>query len=281
LYVFVPSYAVLLGAMMTLARPMYEAAARLNLIPLQTLPPLLASTPRNVIDTGRTKRVVIDTLGMFGIMALSVQLAAMYPTARKWAALRARGTETTGTITGRHERNTGRAVIRSMTYRFTTAQGEIVDSAESVSRATYDRIRAGDTIPITYLESATWAHLAAHKRELTWHYLLDRLSPIAMILGGLLIMGILAAVFLQRIRALMIARARDGIATLAVITNVNRQRLEYEYDTPQGRQSGALVIAKKKPRVQPQPGEKIAVLYDAAKPAKSMPVAGLVDVRFG
>ena len=152
IHAFIPTYVMLLGAMLALARGFYAGFMRLDVIPLQALPSLLATTPRKVIDTGTARRFATDFLPVFLIMALTMQLDIVYPTARKWGALRKRGTETTGAVIDLREIHTGRTTLCLLRYRFTTASGEVVESSSSVSRSNVP----GRKIQIQYFV-CTWS----------------------------------------------------------------------------------------------------------------------------
>jgi hypothetical protein len=279
LYVFIPAYLLLFSVLAAWGRMLVDLTVPLDLLPVESVPPLLASVPRNAVDNGRRRRMMFDLCAGLGMLTLAMPLATIYPRVREWAALRARGVESTGTITSKRDVHRGNSRVRLISFRF-PADGEIVDTNAAVPRARYDRLREGDSIPVTYLEGNTWANLPEHKRDLTWSFLIPLLLPVLAMVAG---MGLVVALFflaMRRFRARIFAVIRDGRAAIAEIRTVQRGRFTYAFETAEGTREGFHILQKKRLRTPAVAGQKVVILYDAARPQTNLVVAAMDDVVF-
>ena len=273
---FTPIYVVLFGAIAASLRSMLENGRPLDLLRVNAIPPELAATPRNPILTGVFRRLLSAVLLLLVPALALMLLGELYPDIRLWSALRARGVETTGVIAEKRAHDRGRGVSYSIGYEF--GRGTIIQGFERVDRSTYARMREGDPTPITYLPRNPIFSAPYRRADLTWPFLLANRAPPLHLLVMFTILPVLATL-VMRTRRKLFDFYRTGTATLATITEADKRRLKYTYDTPAGTQNGFLLL-RKRVRAMPAPGETIVVLYDTAKPRRAVVVAALDDVRF-
>jgi hypothetical protein len=259
---------------MVLIPSVFAEAFPIDFIVTDNVPPVLEARPRAIRSHGhidRLGRTMMTTMLMMGALMPGLE----YPRIREWGALRKRGVETTGIVTAKEIVNSGKSRALVMRYRFGETEG-----SETVTRHEYDRLNAGDTIPVTYVPGNEWANAPVGRADLTWPVFLRRESGV--VVAVLMLMGMALALRLafRLISKHSGALARDGVAVVGEVTAANRHRLEYTYDTTGGRQTGRAVLGKKKARALPAPGDHIVVLYNAAAPEKSAALAMLTDAVF-
>ena len=117
------------------------------------------------------QRHTVQALLLFGVIAILVSIAAVV---LGWRSLEDRrkmqheGTAVWGEITGLERRRAMRGTDECVAkYRYSDQSGEIQSSEKSYSHLSWEQLRVGDKVPVTYLPDHPTIHVAEHLTEQT------------------------------------------------------------------------------------------------------------------
>ena len=151
---------------------------------------------------------------------------------------------------------------RKVTYRYRTTDGRQYDGQVRLKRRERPELKAGDSLPVRYLDARSWAEGRAPERMPDPVLLL----PLTLLLGA----GVLAWI-IRRQRSLL-AEGRLAEATVTRVKKVDHGehgkhwRVDYEFVTLSGARKTGHFSARKNP---PAPGAKVLVIYDRERPSRS------------
>ena len=254
-----------LGALMMIIATSIELSPPLHL-DYRTLPSELAPPPRQVGASRRTAGAWRLAIAVFCFILAPASLSVEPVRNRIW--LRDHGVETTGRVAGFFTRSGSKGRIDHY-YRYEFDEGTGARLVRS-----RDNLRVGDTVPVTYLPERPAINVAQRKADLRPLLSLDDpiLAIVLVYLIAVIPLTMLAAAYgvgLQR------SLAERGVATVATVTQVRRQMIEYRYDD----QTRRYVYGKRRIRERLTEGQPLVILYDPEKPKRSIPLGALSDLE--
>jgi hypothetical protein len=233
--------------------------------PMDAIPRALATTPRRVVvpEMPIASTIAASLLAMLiGIAGLAV------PQIRDAQLLRRNGIEMKGKVVGRHIQR-GRSKQYYVMYSYGSPEVHFQKRAK-VSRAEYERMTEGSEVPVTFDPTHPLVSEPRSHTELRGQW--QPLAPIVILL--------LVSILTRNARNQTEVLATRGVATLGRVTRFAGGSVRYEFTTSQGPVEGRMLFGKRKPARLPVEGETFVVFYDPDNPRRSMPLAGMQDVRF-
>jgi hypothetical protein len=199
------------------------------------------------------------------------------PQVRNRIWLQQHGVETQGEVTRTYTTKGSKGRIRyHVDYQF---EGRV--GSDSVSRDVYDQMHAGDRIPVTYLPSRPEINTPRSKESVDSRprVFSDRRSLLPLLF--LLVFVPLVALIAYGAHQKQLKLAENGIAVVGTAAEMRHQSIVYTYNTPEGVKEGRFNLNKRRVRERPRGGEPLVVLYDPAKPDRSVPLGTLGDLEIG
>jgi hypothetical protein len=242
---------------------------RLDVGAYTAIPPELTPPPRQVDDD--TWKLIVTII----LADIAMLVAAMSPLllvqVRNTVWLQQRGVQSAGTVTEMEIRRGSKGQIsHHIRYDFDGHGGWA-----GVSPERYAALHRGDQVPVTYLPERPAISQPRAKQDVHLFGQPDPL-PIAFLAGGLLLVFVLVRAALARRRTL----AEEGVPAVATIIDVRPQRFRYSFEVEGNAVEGMLLLNRQKLREMPRVGDKLVVLYDPAKPRRSVALAALPRIVF-
>ena len=260
----IPAGLLAIGALILVIASGVELSPPLNLsdrmIPAELPPP-----PRQVGYSIRASAARRMAAGVFCLMLAPLAMSVTDVRNRVW--LRDHGAETTGHVTETYTRKGSKGSI-DYYYRYEFDHGTGV---QAVGRERFEQTRVGDTVPVTYLPSRPEINRATTKARLHSWAIDDPVLAIAMLYLLLIVpvIALLAGRGMSRQRTL----AERGVATMAEVTRVRQQVIDYRF----GDQAGRFMFGRRRLRERPAVGQPLVILYDPDKPKRSAPLGAIGD----
>ena len=268
------------GVMIVGAFTLLIAAATEQNVPLDVLahpyiPSSLGGPPRRVSVSTTRASLVRLMAGMFALPFAFITFVLPQVRDRTW--LQQHGVETQGEVTRTYTTKGSKGRVRyHVDYQF---EGRI--GSDSIGRDEFDRLHVGDRVPVTYLPSRPEINTPQTKAAVDSRPRLfsDRRSllPLLFLFTSLP----LIAVIVRSAREKQLKIAEKGVAVVGTAAEMTHQTIYYSYPTPGGMKEGRFNLNKRPVRERPRGGEPLVVLYDPAKPDRSVPLGTLGDLEIG